>query len=427
MSAEIRGLSEQLELSEAEVTKEVHRIRVRRYKDQFTELRSARGIASLVGLAILLVIITSWQPISEVLGVSWRAVSVAMAPQIAIMVIATWAAQRYGVLSRAHRLLECVESVVTTSVGAGLIWAAGHVSVPLWFIPAAQVSFASTHDLHRALERTLTCTTYGLILPLAFALRGDRASAGLALFLGMTLMLVQHTRLAAFQQASEAEARTNLMRERMQQLLLREERARIARDLHDGLGAELSSILWQVQALAPSGPDDPHRAELLTQLRATMGELRRMVGELKHPDATVRAFAGAIEQRCRTLCRGRAELVVRARGEGRIAGEVCAQLDMMIREAVRNALQHGAAQQIEIALTVAEELMIEVRDDGSGVPAHALEVSDGGLTHLRSRALSLGGACEILATPPGTSVRIRLPARVLRGAPSPAPFPMAMG
>lgn len=416
-----------VEPDEAEIAAEVRRIRERRYSEQFEEIRSPRGIASLVGLAIALVLIASWAPISSVLGVSWRAVGVAMTPQVVIMIAATWAARRHGVLSRAHRALEIVESVVTTAVGAGLIWTARDASVPLWFIPAAQVSFASTHDLHRAVERGLTSATYGVLLPLAFALSGDRASAWLALFIGATLLLVQHTRFAAFQQAAVAEARTNLLRERMQRLLLREERARIARDLHDGLGAELSTVLWQVQALQPSGPIDASRDRLLAQLRATMGELRRVVGELKHPDAALHAFADALEQRCQELCRGRVELVVRARGEGQLAGPVCAQLDMMVREAVRNALQHGAARRVEIELTAAEELTVEVRDDGAGLPERALHESEGGLAHLRSRALALGGGLEIDGLRPGTRVCIRLPEHAWRRRPAPAPLPMAMG
>lgn len=120
-------------------------------------------------------------------------------------------------------------------------------------------------------------------------------------------------------------------------------------------------------------------------------------------------------------------LVARAEGEGRIAGEVCGQVDMMVREAVRNALQHGAARRIELDVVVGEELVVEVRDDGVGLPDSALRDSRGGLAHLRARAAALDATIEFGALTPGTRVRICLPRWARRNRAANEQLPMVMG
>jgi signal transduction histidine kinase len=84
----------------------------------------------------------------------------------------------------------------------------------------------------------------------------------------------------------------------------------------------------------------------------------------------------------------------------------------LTQEALNNTLKHAAATSVEIRLKVeGEELILEVADNGQGFdPVHARGQGGLGLTTMRDRAETLGGAFNLISTPgEGTLVKVSLP------------------
>jgi signal transduction histidine kinase len=93
-----------------------------------------------------------------------------------------------------------------------------------------------------------------------------------------------------------------------------------------------------------------------------------------------------------------------------VSAPVSAQLYRIAQEAVRNAIEHGAAREVLIQLTFGDrDMVLTVQDDGEGFNAKT-KGSGMGLRILRYRAQCIGGSCEVQAGPTqGTLVHCRVP------------------
>src|SRR5580658_1922272 len=190
-----------------------------------------------------------------------------------------------------------------------------------------------------------------------------------------------------------------------------EERRRLRRDLHDGLGPVLTGIAFMADAARNTLPADPARAgDLLAQLRAdttaAIGDIRRLVYGLRPPALDDLGLIGSLRQQS-------ARLAQRPDG-GSVAVHMDAPEDLpplpaavevaayrIITEAMTNAARHSGASSITVRLALADGhgLSIEVSDDGSG-PRSAW-LAGIGLTSMRERAAELGGSCEAGPGPDG--------------------------
>ncbi|MEJ7763833.1 MAG: GAF domain-containing sensor histidine kinase, partial [Thermomicrobiales bacterium] len=203
-----------------------------------------------------------------------------------------------------------------------------------------------------------------------------------------------------------------------------EERRRLRRDLHDGLGAQLAALVMQAgiaRRLVRSDRDAAERelTDLREELRAAITEVRRLVLGLRPPALDELGLAGALRARLERLDRGglaadAAAPRVRFAADDPLAplsaaAEVAAY--RIVEEAVTNAVKHAAARSISVDLRCdTAALMISVSDDGVGI-APPVDGSGIGLHSIRERATELGGTCAIGAGPDGrgTLVRVRLP------------------
>lgn len=197
-----------------------------------------------------------------------------------------------------------------------------------------------------------------------------------------------------------------------------EERRRLRRDLHDGLGPRLAAQTLKVGAARSLFPRDPAAADaLLVELEAdtdgALADLRHLVYDLRPPALDQFGLAGAI--------RDVAERYAPANGNGlRVsistpevlpalpaAAEVAAY--RIVGEALANTARHANASVCAMRLSVGDELLeVEITDDGVGIPAD--HHSGVGLHSMRERAAELGGTCEIGSiTSGGTRVLARLP------------------
>jgi two-component system NarL family sensor kinase len=195
-----------------------------------------------------------------------------------------------------------------------------------------------------------------------------------------------------------------------------EERRRLRRDLHDGLGPTLAGIVLRLDAAAGLVSTDPARAErvlaaLKAETRAAVDDIRRLVYDLRPPALDELGLLGAVRQQAERLVSGDSGMDVRVTARGPLprlgaATEVAAY--RIALEAVTNAARHAGAPHCSVLLAADGQLRVEITDDGRGIPA------DGrpgvGLAAMQERAAEVGGRCTVSAVAPsGTRVLALLP------------------
>jgi signal transduction histidine kinase len=202
-----------------------------------------------------------------------------------------------------------------------------------------------------------------------------------------------------------------------------EERRRLRRDLHDGLGPALAGLTLQVDTLrhrlraaAPGEDLDASLLGLRSGIQSTVLDVRRIVEGLRPPALDELGLTEALRQLARRLEVPDGPAVdVTVRVPGRLPAAVEVAAYRIVAEAVTNALKHAAASEVGVRVSAGSaRLLVEVCDDGSGAAVRRL---DGvGLVSMRERAEEIGGSLVIDSVPGrGTTVRAELP--VTAGAP----------
>ncbi|WP_405642266.1 sensor histidine kinase [Streptomyces sp. NBC_00019] len=182
-----------------------------------------------------------------------------------------------------------------------------------------------------------------------------------------------------------------------------EERRRIRRDLHDGLGPTLAGAAFQADAVRNLLAFDQERAAaLLAELRAeiggAVGEIRRLVDGLRPPDLDQLGLLGALRERAARLS-WRADgtpLQIRIRAPERLpplpaAVEVAAY--RIAVEALTNAARHARASRVDLRIEIGDGLCLEVCDDGTPANGETEWRPGVGITSMQERAAELGGRC----------------------------------
>jgi signal transduction histidine kinase len=210
--------------------------------------------------------------------------------------------------------------------------------------------------------------------------------------------------------------REDLQRARERLVLAREEeRRRLRRDLHDGIGPALAGLTLKTEtarALLPPGSDGASRQlhALGEEIRRTVVDVRRLVEGLRPPALDELGLADACAQAVERLTAG-ANLAVGVLVSDDLpalpaAVEVAAY--RIVVEAVTNIVRHARARSCQVSMAVdSGALTVTVTDDGVGLPA-----GDGhghGLAIMRERAEELGGTVTIRNSPSGVIVQARLP------------------
>ncbi len=206
----------------------------------------------------------------------------------------------------------------------------------------------------------------------------------------------------------------DLVRSRAEVVTLREdERRRLRRDLHDGLGPSLAAIGLKAGMAARALPPDSAARGMLNEIgsevKSGLGDIRRLVEELRPPALDELGLVGAVRLRAASLA---GELAIEVDGPNDRDGLPAAVETAAFRiavEAMTNAVRHSGGQQCLVAIVNAErEVIVTVQDDGSGLdPVPSMGV---GLRSMSERAAELGGSCSVRSAPEGgTLVEARLP------------------
>lgn len=200
------------------------------------------------------------------------------------------------------------------------------------------------------------------------------------------------------------------------------ERTRIARELHDELGQELSALRYSLGYTTRKYETEPEAiaanlAELDNLLRRTSTTTRGLVADLRPrvlDDLGLQAAAQWLIER--TGQRGDMECRLTIDGTlGQLDDRVATAAFRVLQEALTNAARHSKAEHVEVHLTSRDGVLdLRISDDGIGLVAAQKrpEQSGGhfGLISMRERGLSLGGSVEVVERASGgTEVRCLLP------------------
>ena len=194
-----------------------------------------------------------------------------------------------------------------------------------------------------------------------------------------------------------------------------DERGRIARELHDGIGQAVVSLAIGLGALrdgVPAGAAFDRLQKLGACAAETLAEIRRLAHGLRPSvldDLGLVAALGRLAESFSALHGIRAELVVTS-ATGRVPRAVESAVYRIVQEALANVAKHAGAATVDVTLEVtASHLQACVTDDGNGFATNPR--CDGvGLSHMRERAVMLGGTFRIDSSPGrGTTVDVGIP------------------
>ncbi len=203
--------------------------------------------------------------------------------------------------------------------------------------------------------------------------------------------------------------------------LVLEERARLAREIHDTLAQGFVGISSQLDAVAMCMPEDatPARSYLdmaRRMARHSLTEARRSVMDLRASALEGQDLAAAIESGTRLLTAGSGvEVAVEVTGTWvRLPEEMEQHLLRIVQEAVTNALKHAGASRIGVSLhQEAQNLHLRIADNGRGFdPQNVFSSQAGhfGVIGMRERAERLGGKLRFASNPgEGTEVEVTVP------------------
>jgi len=195
------------------------------------------------------------------------------------------------------------------------------------------------------------------------------------------------------------------------------ERRRIARDLHDRIGAEAAVAHRQLEYALFTGADgaridqEPVSAAL-ESIKSVLGGLRQLTTELRLTEGL-----DSLETALRRFAEGsrpgdNSEVIVRVSGDESWAPPIVLDETFVImREAVRNALQHNDQVRVVVTIDIApNSLSARVSDDGAGFRTADRSSSSSGVDTMAERAALLGGRLEISSSHgDGTTVRLFVP------------------
>ena len=200
---------------------------------------------------------------------------------------------------------------------------------------------------------------------------------------------------------------------------IEQERARVAHDLHDDLGAGLTEVnmLSSLAKSPKTSSEEKHR--YLDQMAATVGRLVTSLDEIvwavnprNDTIASLASYFASYAQRLLDLASVSCGLdVAEDLPDYPLDPRYRQQLFFAFKEAITNVVRHARASQVWLRISVEEDqLVVEVADNGAGFEAAARPAGSDGLDNMRERLASVGGHCEIASRPGrGTTVHFKSP------------------
>ena len=191
-----------------------------------------------------------------------------------------------------------------------------------------------------------------------------------------------------------------------------EERKRLRRELHDGVGPSLAAILLKLEAARSRGEVNERNAllaEIRDETKAAITEVRRVVDELRPPAIDEVGLPGAIRQRAASLSTDLLAFRVESPPTmPTIPAAVEVAAFRIASEAMTNVVKHSGASRCRVSLEFDQALQLTVSDNGRGSGRSGRRGV--GFSSMTERAAELGGSCTISSRAEGgLVVRAELP------------------
>jgi PAS domain S-box-containing protein len=226
--------------------------------------------------------------------------------------------------------------------------------------------------------------------------------------------------------AAELEKMVDRRTEELRRLSVRlmatqdEERRRIARDLHDGLGQELAVakiVLDKMKLQKSSSPGDEAWTQASNIVDQAIQQVRTLSHLLHPPLLDEVGLLSALSWYVEGLTKRsgiEASLEVHPRDFPRMATEVETAVFRIVQEALTNVFRHSGAQKVSISLTQSNGLItVAVRDNGKGISKRVTEQQPDsvgvGIGGMKQRAREFGGELRLTNAQPGTLVELLIP------------------
>ncbi len=206
------------------------------------------------------------------------------------------------------------------------------------------------------------------------------------------------------------------------------QRALIAREIHDDIGSSLTGMkidVLRLKQLTTGIPEAHEKLAAFTRLLDSSAAASVRIAKALRPSILDDGIVPAIDWQLREFAK-RMDIdteFVEPEHEPRLAPDQSIALFRVVQEALNNVAKHAQAKHVDVVLfTRANELTLEIRDDGRGLPvdqpAGGIERNGGfGITGMRERVLSLGGWMDVTGAPgQGTTVMVGIPIAAKRAA-----------
>ncbi|MFQ5875591.1 MAG: histidine kinase, partial [Dehalococcoidia bacterium] len=218
--------------------------------------------------------------------------------------------------------------------------------------------------------------------------------------------------LARLQEATLAEERARALQERVTQVTLaqEEERRRISRELHDGLGPSLASIATRLRGCQQMVSTDPRRAEtelaeLSTGLRGHIQDIRELIYDLRPLALDQLGLVEALRQQVERFGRQNGiQAAFNCSGDVSLGPLAEVTAYRLLQECLGNVQKHAKATRVEVVLQApAAGVELRVKDNGQGFDRDSIASGTAGrgmgLLGMRERVELLGGSLALQSSP----------------------------
>ncbi|MED1127828.1 sensor histidine kinase [Bacillus paralicheniformis] len=282
--------------------------------------------------------------------------------------------------------------------------------INLVFLGFFSANFIGYYREKKIFRRGLASLVVVLVAPFIYHLLKDPSLLNrLFYFLPfLVIMLISPYGIRSMNRRMELEQELDEANQQIKELVKREERVRIARDLHDTLGHTLSLLTLKSQLVQRTIASDPERArkearEMETTSRAALKQVRELVSDMK--TATIAEELIHIQQILRA-----ADITFEYMGGSdfsNISPVTQNIVSMCIREAATNIVKHSRATHCTISISQTDEkISITIKDDGMGMDQQT--PFGNGLRGMKERLALIDGALDV-STHNGTVLNITVP------------------
>ncbi|MDQ3547322.1 MAG: histidine kinase [Chloroflexota bacterium] len=193
-----------------------------------------------------------------------------------------------------------------------------------------------------------------------------------------------------------------------------EERRRLRRELHDGLGSQLVALNMELGTIRREVERDPsvadaHIQEVRAELRAAIASIRQIAHDLRPPVLDDLGLCAALQARVRQYSSGHVAIALRLPDDlPALSAAAEVAIYRIVEEALTNVVRHAWASQCSLDLAVTDGILLTIEDDGAGIPAD--RQAGVGMLSMRERAEELGGTFEVAsASDRGSRLTVWLP------------------